>query len=171
MKTPSSHQPVVESLDRETCLALLATQVVGRVAVARQGAAPHIVPVNYTMLRGSIVFRTAPGTTLEWLVTEPVSFEVDVFDLDRRTGWSVVVQGLAYEASDREMDYEDIHLDSFVERQNSRWARLVPGSITGRRILYPSDAPGAEPDWTHNFPVFPHLAGLLEEPSRQSGDD
>jgi len=172
MDNLSSQQPVIETLDRETCLALLATQAVGRVAVALPGLAPHVVPVNYAMLRGSVVFRTAPGTKLDWLVTEPVSFEVDTFDLVNRTGWSVLVQGFAYEASDREMEIEDIHVDSFVDRQNSRWARLQPQSITGRRIVHPPVSPGREPDWVRNFPVFPRLVGPLEETdSGQSGKD
>ena len=172
MDTLSSRQPIVETLDRETCLTLLATQAVGRVAVARPGLAPHVVPVNYAMLRDSIVFRTAPGTKLERLVTEPVSFEVDVFDLERRTGWSVVVQGFAYEASDREMEIEDIHVDSFVDRRNSRWARLQSDSITGRRIVEPSVPLSREPDWVRNFPVFPRLGEPLEKPiSGQNGED
>jgi uncharacterized protein len=87
------------------------------------------------LLRGSIVFRSAPGTKLDLLVTEPVTFEVDWSDPEGRTGWSVVVQGLAYEASDREIDTEDVSLAPFVDRQNSRWVRLVPQSITGRRIV------------------------------------
>lgn len=130
--------PVVEPLDRATCLALLATQSVGRLAVSRAGQAPYVVPVNYALLRNSIVFRTAPGTKLDLLITEPVTFEVDVFDIESRTGWSVVAQGFAYEASDREMAYEDVDLDCFVEQQNSRWACLQPHALTGRRILRPS---------------------------------
>jgi len=131
-------EPAIEELDRAACLALLATQQIGRVAAARPGEAPHIVPVNYAVVREAIVFRTVPGTKLELLVTEPISFEVDAFDPENRTGWSVVAQGLAYEASDREIEYEDVRLDSFVDRQNSRWARLQPDSITGRRIVRPS---------------------------------
>ena len=138
-----SAEPTIEELDRETCLALLATEAVGRLAIAREGAAPHLVPVNYGLLRGSVVFRTTPGLKLDLLVTEPVSFEVDSWDAARRTGWSVVVQGLAYEASDREMEYEDITLDTPAEQQNSRWVRLMPSSVTGRRITRPVGADGA----------------------------
>jgi hypothetical protein len=36
------------------------------------------------------------------------------------------------------MEIEDVHLPAFVERQNSRWVRLVPESISGRRIVRPS---------------------------------
>lgn len=124
-----------EELDPEACLALLRTQSIGRLAISRPGAPPHLVPVNFTVLRRSVVFRTAPGTKLDLLVNEPVSFEVDSWDARTRTGWSVVVEGLAYEASDREMEIEDdLHLDSVAEQQNSRWVRLMPESITGRRI-------------------------------------
>src|SRR5581483_4400235 len=131
-------EPVVEELDQDTCLELLGTREVGRVAVARGSGPPHIVPVNYPLLRGSVVFRSAPGTKLRELVKEPVAFEADSWDSATRTGWSVVVEGLAYEASDREMEVEDIELDSFAERQNSRWVRLVPTVVTGRRIVRPS---------------------------------
>jgi nitroimidazol reductase NimA-like FMN-containing flavoprotein (pyridoxamine 5'-phosphate oxidase superfamily) len=133
-------EPIVEELDPDECLRLLATQTVGRLAVAEPDEAPHLVPVNYTLLRGSVVFRSAPGTKLRLLVDEPVAFEADSSDPEGRIGWSVVVRGLAYEASDEEMEVEDIRLPVFVERQNSRWVRLVPQSITGRRIVRPSAA-------------------------------
>jgi nitroimidazol reductase NimA-like FMN-containing flavoprotein (pyridoxamine 5'-phosphate oxidase superfamily) len=123
-----------EELDPQTCLSLLREQSIGRLAISRPDAPPHLVPVNYSMLRRSIVFRTTPGTKLDLLVTEPVSFEVDHWDAEGRTGWSVVVEGLAYEASDREMEYEGVALDSPAEQQHSRWVRLVPDVITGRRV-------------------------------------
>jgi len=95
---------------------------------------PHLVPVNYAVLRESIVLRSAPGTKLQRLVTEPLSFEVNSFDPYMRMGWSVVIEGLAYEASDREIEVEDINLHPLLDLQNSRWVRLVPRTITGRRI-------------------------------------
>lgn len=128
-------ETVVEILDRAECLALLGTQRLGRLAVmVEPDVGPHVVPVNYALLRGSIVLRSAPGTKLNRLVTEPVTFEVDSFDPFMRTGWSVVIEGLAYEASDREMEVEYINLHPLLERQNSRWIRLVPRSISGRRV-------------------------------------
>jgi uncharacterized protein len=128
-------QTTVEILDRAECLALLATQRLGRLAVvAGPDVGPHVVPVNYTLNRGSIVLRSAPGTKRDRLVTEPVTFEVDSFDPFLRSGWSVVVEGFAYEASDREMEWEDINFRSLLELQNSRWVRLVPRSISGRRL-------------------------------------
>jgi hypothetical protein len=93
------------------------------------------------MLRGSVVFRTAPGTKFDLLVTQPVTFEVDHWDAETRTGWSVVMRGLAYGASDWEIEMEDVSLPVFVERQNSRWVRLMPTSLSGRRIVRPSAKP------------------------------
>ena len=129
------YEATVEVLDRAECLALLATQRLGRLAVAAApDVGPHVVPVNYAVLRSSIVLRSVPGTKLTRIVTEPITFEVDSFDPFQRTGWSVVVEGLAYEASDREMELEDINLRPFLDLQNSRWVRLVPRSVSGRRI-------------------------------------
>ena len=137
MTTPDAalYDTGVEVLGRAECLALLATQRIGRLAVmAEADRGPHVVPVNYAILRESIILRSAPGTKLERLVTQPVTFEVDSFDPYMRTGWSVVVEGHAYEASDREMEVEAINFRPLVDRQNSRWVRLVPRTLSGRRI-------------------------------------
>jgi nitroimidazol reductase NimA-like FMN-containing flavoprotein (pyridoxamine 5'-phosphate oxidase superfamily) len=131
-------EPVLEELDRDECLRLLATQSVGRVAIGQPEWAPHVVPVNYVMLRDSVVFRTDRGKKLRLVVTEPVSFEVDFADPFRRTGWSVLVQGLAYQASNWEIEVEDIHVEPFAPGKKSSWVRLVPHSITGRRVRLPA---------------------------------
>jgi len=128
-------EPVIKELGHEEAMALLATRSVGRVAVDRPEGPPHVVPVNYTLLRGSVVFRSVPGTKLDLLVKEPVTFEVDDWDPEAQVGWSVVVEGLAYEASDREMEIEELNLRSAVEQQTSRWVRLMPRSITARRVI------------------------------------
>jgi hypothetical protein len=48
-------EPVVEELERDCCLRLLATGTVGRLAVAQPGGAPYLVPVNSTMLLRDLV--------------------------------------------------------------------------------------------------------------------
>ena len=63
-----------------------------------------------------------------------MSFEVDSFDPFQRTGWSVVVEGLAYEASNLEMEIEELNLVPLLEQQNSRWVRITPRAISGRRV-------------------------------------
>src|SRR5437762_8246808 len=123
---PPAADTVTEELDQEECWRLLATQSVGRLAVAEPGHAPEVVPVNYSLLRGSVVFRTGPGTKLRLLTTEPVSFEVDFVDPFHRAGWSVLVQGLAYPASDWEIEVEDIVVpEAYAPEDKPQWVRLV----------------------------------------------
>ena len=122
------------------CLALLGTRRVGRVAFLA-GKQPMILPVNYAVDGQTIVFRTDRGTKLSLLITEPVSFEVDLIDTSDHTGWSVVVQGLAYEASPREIEVEDLHVEPLAPGRKPFWARLMPQSITGRRIRFEEPAP------------------------------
>ena len=57
---------------------------------------PMVLPVNHTVVGRRVVFRTFRGSLLhEALMKEPVAFQVDAFDPERRTGWSVVVRGIA----------------------------------------------------------------------------
>lgn len=140
-KTPLVNKEAeVETLDGEECLRLLATQSVGRLAVAVPGEAPDVVPVNYTLLRGSIVFRTVRGTKLHQLTTEPVSFQVDFVDPFHRAGWSVLVKGFAYQASDWEIEVEGITDSSYLPGRY-QWVRITPDSMTGRRIALPTAQP------------------------------
>lgn len=134
-------EPQLEELDRAECLRLLGTQSVGRVAVSQRGLAPHVVPVNYTVFEETIVFRSDDGTKFRLLLTEPVSFEADFVDDFHRGGWSVLVQGLAYEESEWEVALDETDVKPFAPGQKSHWARLVPHSITGRRIALPLASP------------------------------
>ena len=89
-----------------------------------------------------IVFRTAPGSKLTAADNElPVAFEVDGFDEDRRTGWSVVIGG---KATTVEEPAQLARLDmlgvspwaGLAER--THWVRIRPYSMTGREIIYPT---------------------------------
>lgn len=75
--------------------ALLRSGVAGRVAVSTpQG--PHILPVNYSVIDDSVVFRTSPYTLLGTHAHgTTVAFETDVLDHERQRGWSVLVRGRA----------------------------------------------------------------------------
>ena len=80
-------------LSQEECLRRIRTARVGRVAFVENGE-PVILPVNHGLDGDSVIFRTAPGSKLTAAEDEvPVAFEVDAFDADRRTGWSVVIRG------------------------------------------------------------------------------
>ena len=83
----------LETLDREECLRLLSSQSVGRVGISI-GALPAVLPVNFGLLGDSIVFSTGAGTKLEAATTRAVvAFEVDAYEPDGQSGWSVLVVG------------------------------------------------------------------------------
>lgn len=123
-----------EILSRDECLSMLATQVLGRVAVADFNAAPLVVPVNYLLDGESVVFRTDYGTKFRLAVLSeaPVSFEIDGVDPGRRSGWSVLLQGSAAELP--EEDAQRLRLQAWAPGRKSHWVRITPDSLTGRRI-------------------------------------
>jgi len=115
-------------LPLEECRRRLQAAKVGRVSFVDQGEA--------------VVFRTAPGSKLTAADNElPVAFEVDGFDEDHRTGWSVVIGG---KATTVEEPAQLARLDllgvspwaGLAER--THWVRIRPYSMTGREIIYPT---------------------------------
>jgi nitroimidazol reductase NimA-like FMN-containing flavoprotein (pyridoxamine 5'-phosphate oxidase superfamily) len=147
---PPDEPPDPGSLDELTpaeCWELLATQPVGRVAVI-VGHYPLVFPVNYAVDDRSIVYRTGAGTKLHSIHRSNVTFEVDEIDTVHRTGWSVMVKGVAQELSAK----RDRRLISRAELGGATpWApgdrdhliRIVADQVTGRRIP-PAELPPAE---------------------------
>lgn len=133
---PATEAVTMEELSREECLALLGASGVGRLAVAAPEAAPLVVPVNYLLDGEVVVFRTGVGSKLRTLRGAPVSFQLDDVDPLRRTGWSVLVRGRAYEAT--RWETEHLRLDTWAPGERGHWIRIVPDSITGRRLRSPS---------------------------------
>lgn len=139
-------EPRVEELGVDTCLGLLSRHHFGRVAVTDEHG-PVVLPVNYTVDRGSVVFRTAEGTKLDAAVrVATVAFEVDEIDEATRSGWSVVLRGVLEEVTDPG-ELERLRaqpLKPFVGGERERFVRVWSASISGRRIVVPDDAP---PGW------------------------
>ena len=133
MKTAQSDdRSQMNVLDAEECFVLLRWEVIGRLGVSIPDRAPSIVPVNFVVDHGTIVFRTARGEKYQHLVSNPVSLEVDRFDWYRRIGWSVLVQGIAEECT--ESDVAGLELSPWAPGEKPRVIRIVPTSVTGRRI-------------------------------------
>jgi nitroimidazol reductase NimA-like FMN-containing flavoprotein (pyridoxamine 5'-phosphate oxidase superfamily) len=122
----------MEELSRDECLELLGSCPVGRVAVHRPDAAPLVIPVNFVLDDEVIVFRTAAGTKVDALRIGPIGFQVDAIDPFRHTGWSVYVEGAAYEATHWEVEH--LELRPWAPGTKDRWIRLAPSHVSGRRI-------------------------------------
>jgi len=92
---PESVTGSLSLLSRDDCIDRLQHQSIGRVAVTTR-ALPAIVPVNYRVTGSSVVFRTEPGGMLARACDNTVvAFEVDDITDDGRSGWSVLVVGVA----------------------------------------------------------------------------
>lgn len=127
----------IEVLDRAECLRLLATQTVGRLAVADEGH-PMILPVNYVLHDEHVVFRTSEGTKLDAAARRgPVAFEIDQTDPVYHNGWSVVVTGNAEVVSDAALleELQALPLRSWSPHQKSNWVRVRVDRVSGRRIV------------------------------------
>jgi nitroimidazol reductase NimA-like FMN-containing flavoprotein (pyridoxamine 5'-phosphate oxidase superfamily) len=121
----------------EECLELIASRGVGRVAFLADGDI-EVLPVNYTIEGARVAFRTAGGSKLEAAVERAVvAFEVDAFDPDSRTGWSVVIKGRAEVVSDAALvaRLERSGLKPYATAApKPEWVVVHPVSITGRRV-------------------------------------
>ena len=131
--------PVIRFLDRDRCLELLGQTCVGRVAVVVSGV-PEITPVNYALLDGDVVFRSGTGTKLHAaLMSQPVSFEVDRIDEERRTGWSVLVSGTSsvIDAGDALARAEALDIDTWAPGTRDSFVRVRADLVFGREISRP----------------------------------
>ncbi|MFF3404675.1 helix-turn-helix domain-containing protein [Streptomyces sp. NPDC002742] len=132
----AGHSELIE-LGPGDCLARLSTHGVGRLATVAEGGLV-ILPVNYSVIDGSIAFRTAPGSTIAAAVGSNVAFQVDHVDEALSQGWSVLVQGSA-----RAVTAPDVRrrLDALAYsrpwaggEERDLWVRVEQDRISGRRI-------------------------------------
>ena len=123
-------------IPESTCIALLGVQHVGRLIIP--GDDPYVVPVNYTAVDGTVVFRTERRAVIDAIHDRPVVFEIDMFDDRSKSGWSVVVRGRAHDITAR----TDIDRDSVTGTLPTPWApgnrdcviRIIPERVTGRLL-------------------------------------
>ena len=123
------------ALSRQECLALLRTEQIGR-AVFTDQAMPQILPVTYAVLGDDIVLATTSTSRLALASDGGVlAFEVDRHDPVTRTGWSVVVTGLAVQVVDRMEQSQVLSvLDPWAPGHHDLLLRLPSSVLSGRRI-------------------------------------
>jgi nitroimidazol reductase NimA-like FMN-containing flavoprotein (pyridoxamine 5'-phosphate oxidase superfamily) len=132
---------VIEELDEDTCLQLISRGGIGRIGyTGRFGLV--MLPVNYVLHDGAVVFRTAEHVPLdEDLRTGidgaeyKVAFEIDDIDLAGRQGWSVLIQGPAHHvtAADRGAAL-NAGVEPWAPGDRELFVRITPTRTTGRRI-------------------------------------
>lgn len=123
------------ALSPGTCLELLATRRVGRLAYVARAGVPDIVPVNYSLRDGAILIRSGPGPKLQAAERrDRVAFEVDDVHEATHTGWSVVVLGRADRLSAAEAARLEDH-EPWANGARRHTLRLRPERISGRQLL------------------------------------
>jgi len=124
-------------LPEAECLQLLERRNLGRIALVVDGQ-PRIFPVNYSMNGRIIAFRTGAGDILAHAPDSKVAFEIDDFDASRGTGWSVMIEGIARDATE---SFDDVSWaargtapEPVAPGSKPFWVAIEPSRITGRRF-------------------------------------
>ena len=126
-----------EELERSECLELLANGNYGRLGVMVDGY-PVVLPMQYALDGERVVLRTNPGSKFSQAPLANVSFEIDHVDLERETGWSVLVQGVAEDITNAidtlSVQARELTVDTWAQSPADCWLAIVARKITGRRI-------------------------------------
>ena len=128
--------PVVTKLMPAECRRLIAAGGIGRIAFGTTSG-PVVLPVNFAVVAGTIVIRTAEGTAVDGHADEQVAFEVDHIDEALSQGWSVVVRGRAHRVAhpaELQIVRRDAAIWPWPGGDRDVYVRIIPDTITGRRI-------------------------------------
>jgi uncharacterized protein len=145
--------PEVEELSFGKCRELLGGGVFGRVALCTDEG-PMIVPVNYSLVSETILFRTGRESLLgRHAGTARMAFEVDHVQYAEQRGWSVVATG----PSEVVVDPEELeHIERtwaprpWASGDRPLYVRIAWEQLTGRRL-------GSGWTYAEELPVRRHL--------------
>ncbi len=133
----------LEELTTAECYTLLASRTIGRLGVVIDHY-PEVLPVNYVLDRNVILFRSHAGPKLAAAHRANVTFEVDAVDHEHRTGWSVLVRGLAevIDPGDNPARAARIAGDGpipWAPGEKPYLVRIIPHRVSGRRLRADAD--------------------------------
>jgi uncharacterized protein len=140
----------IETLSTDECFLLLKSRELGRIAFNIEDQ-PEVFPINYAMEGQIVVFRTAPGTKLDFVPMARLAFEVDDWDPKLGIGWSVVVKGLAEEVT-RNLGRAAEHIRKapvhpVAPGERWRWLAIRPSEVSGRRFQVRAGPQRRARDW------------------------
>ncbi|HEX8861316.1 MAG TPA: pyridoxamine 5'-phosphate oxidase family protein [Actinomycetes bacterium] len=128
-----------QELTKDECFRLLAGKHLGRVVLVDERG-PLALPVNFLLDQHTVLFRSDEGTKLDVAVRGgQVAFQVDGVDEATRTGWSVLVRGEATRVTDPDelARVRRLPLYPWAPGGKGHYLRILPSSLTGRRIALP----------------------------------
>jgi nitroimidazol reductase NimA-like FMN-containing flavoprotein (pyridoxamine 5'-phosphate oxidase superfamily) len=139
----TTEESPVEELSLEECWQLLELEEFGRLAY-RLVDEVHLVPINYAVDAGTLLFRTTSGNKLlAAALHSDVAFEIDWHD--DLAAWSVVVRGqLRRLHEDEQHRIEGLRVQPWVPTLKYDVVELTPVSVTGRRFYLRRSEPDHE---------------------------
>lgn len=132
----AARRAVLETLSHAECRDYLAPGGIGRF-LFMDARGPVAIPVNYRMLGGDIVFRTAGADRAAAAAGQPrVSFDVDRIDDALGEGWSVLISGEAslVTAPAELAEVAALGIEPWADGERDAFIRIVARDVTGRRI-------------------------------------
>ncbi|MFJ6461386.1 helix-turn-helix domain-containing protein [Streptomyces sp. NPDC091387] len=139
----AARQARMVQLDETESWALLGDHGVGRVALTG-GDGPVVLPLNYQVLDGEVVFSTGEHSPLAAAAGTEIAFEADHIDEAFSKGWSVLLVGPLRAVTDEEVARrlrEAAYSTPWAGDGREHVVVLAPRRVTGRKIIV-SGAPG-----------------------------
>lgn len=125
-----------EELSERECWEHLRAEAYGRLAVIGEDG-PTIYPINVVVDHATVVFRTTQGAKVDAIRDDSrVAFEVDGWDDDDGTAWSVVITGVAKEVV-RMLDAvpaAELGVTPWQAGPKPIFIRITPTTVSGRRF-------------------------------------
>ena len=142
---PAPITPPRQAIDltESECLRLLASVSIGRVVFTHR-AMPAIRPVNHVVDGRTIIIRTHLGAAIAARASdsggEPqgsvVCYEADDLDPARRTGWSVIVTGMARLVTDpAAVDRDAAAIEPWIAGDLNQVVAIEPQIVSGIRLV------------------------------------
>jgi len=118
-----AHDGLFEEMDAAECVRLVKDHIIGRVGFVRDGRV-LVIPVTYGTDGDQVLFRTSPSSVLGRLADgADVSFQVDEYDVETASGWSVLAHG-------RARSFEDGHADTPTPWAPGRRTQVIAIKLT-----------------------------------------
>jgi nitroimidazol reductase NimA-like FMN-containing flavoprotein (pyridoxamine 5'-phosphate oxidase superfamily) len=132
----TSDVKTLETIPQAEAVALLGAQDVGRLVYTRH-ALPAVTPVNFELRDDAVwIWTASPSSMAQAVRGAVVAFEVDHLDPASRTGWSVLVLGVAELVTDQEVLARARVLgpQPWASGRKEYLIRIPLGVVSGRRI-------------------------------------
>lgn len=134
--------PIVEELTEQESLRLIAQAEIGRIGFSGRFG-PVVLPVNFKVVDGAVVFRTEErgplGEDLRTGIPDAeykVAFEIDDINAAEQSGWSVLIQGAAHLVDDEaeRATMAAAGISPWVGGERDLYVGIKPTRISGRRV-------------------------------------